>query len=176
MEKWYVMYTKPQKEAMVNRQLEDRGIETYFPFLQYNRGYNRGIRIEPFFPHYLFLYVDLQSRTAKDLNWLPGIRSILYIDNQPATVPDPVIAALRNRLQPYSAKVLNKAEALFQPGQKVQVISGPFEGIETIFQKHLSSHDRVQVLLKLLGTWTRVEMNVSQIKPSSVSNKLPMVA
>jgi transcription elongation factor/antiterminator RfaH len=170
---WHVIHTKPQKEPLVNRQLEDRGLETYFPFLQYERGYNRGIRVEAFFPHYLFLYIDLQSNAATDLRWLPGVRTILYVDNQPATVPESIIESLRLRLNPLNKRVLRKNEGLFKPGQKVLVAGGPFEGFEAIFQKELNGHERVQVLLKLLGAWTRTEISSNQLKPLSDSIQLP---
>ena len=45
------------------------------------------------------------------------------------------------------------------------VTSGPFEGFEAIFQKGLSGQDRVQILLKMLHTWTRVEIDVDQLEP-----------
>ena len=165
MQEWHVIYTNPQKETLVNCQLEDRGLETYFPFLQYDRGYGRGIRLEPFFPHYLFFKADLQSKRAHNLQWLPGIRSIVQVDGRPAIVPDNVIDGLRQRLKPYAKAVLRKSECLFKPGQKVLVSGGPFDGFEAIFQKGMSGEDRVQVLLKLLGAWTRTELSASQLRP-----------
>lgn len=177
MQQWYVMYTKPQKEALVNRQLEDRGVETYFPFLQFDRGYGRGIRIEPFFPHYLFFCANLEQPEIHALRWLPGVRSILYIDNVPATVPEPVILELQQRLQPVAKRVLHKSEWLFEPGQSVTITGGPFEGLEAIFQKGLSGQERAQVMLRMVGRWTRAEMDIRWLKPQGQAHVLiPTVA
>ena len=44
MQYWHVMYTKPNKETLVDSQLEDRGIETYFPYLRIERGYGSFVR------------------------------------------------------------------------------------------------------------------------------------
>ena len=150
---------------MVDCQLEDRGIETYFPYLKIDRGYGRGIRLEPFFPHYLFFKTDLTSAGAHGLQWLPGVRRIVHIGSRPATVPESIIEALRKRLRPYSDRALSKSEWLFKPGQMVVVTSGPFEGIEAVFQKSLNGRGRAQVLLQLVGTWTRAEIDTDHIKP-----------
>jgi len=165
MQQWHLVYTKPQREPLVNRQLEDRGLETFFPYLQYERGYGRGIRLEPFFPHYLFVKVDLQAKEANGLTWLAGVRSLVNFDGQPVRVPEPIVETLRMRLMPYSDKVLDRVELLFQPGDTVAVTTGPFAGMEGIFQKGLNGQQRVQILLKLLGGWTRVELDAKQIEP-----------
>jgi len=162
MENWYVIYTKPHKEPLVNRQLEDRDVEVFFPTLQFDRGYNRGIRLEPFFPHYLFVKTDLMSGIMGDLRWLAGV----HFENRPAIVPDAIIDLLRERLQPYEDKVLRRSEWLFKPGQRVIVTKGPFAGFEAIFQKGLNGSERAQILLKLLGSWNRAEINSRDLKPA----------
>ncbi|MEZ4867700.1 MAG: transcription termination/antitermination NusG family protein [Caldilineaceae bacterium] len=164
MEEWYLIYTKPHKEPIVNRQLEDRGVEVFFPTLQFDRGYNRGIRLEPFFPHYLFARLDLRSAGVGDLRWLMGVRTVVHFDARPAIVPDAVIEMLQERLQPYGAKVMRRSEWLFKPGQRVTIVNGPFAGFEALFQKGLNGTDRVQILLNMLGTWTRAEISSQDLK------------
>lgn len=144
----------------MDTQLEDRGFETYFPYLRIERGYGRGIRYEPYFPHYIFFRADLSSSEAYGIQWLPGVRRLVHVGDQPATVPQAIIDSLRERLEPYTERPLSRTEWLFKPGQKVLITDGPFEGFEAIFQKGLSGHDRVQVLLNLIGTWTRAELDV----------------
>ena len=95
---WYLIFTKPHKETLVVRQLEDRGFEVFFPTLQFERGYNRGIRLEPYFPHYLFARIDLQSGRTGDLRWLAGVRTIVHFGGGPAIVPDAVVETLRQSL------------------------------------------------------------------------------
>ena len=165
MEHWYLVYTKPQKEKFVIRQVEDRGFEVFYPILQFERGYSRGIRAEPYFPHYVFVRLDLESGFASNLRWLAGVRTIVHFGGGPAVVPDSVVDQLRQRLQPYEHKVLRKSEWLFKPGQRVLVTGGPFAGLEAVFQRGLKSSERVQILLHTLGAWTRTEINGRDIKP-----------
>jgi transcriptional antiterminator RfaH len=175
-EQWYVMHTNPKKEAFVNGLFLDRGLETFFPYLQFDRGYGRGIRIEPFFPNYLFFYGDLQSRFAYDLQFMPGVRGIVRFDGRPAAVPEVILEALRGRLRPYERSVLKKTEWLFKPGDRVLITSGPFDGFEAIFERGKSGQERAQIMLKVLGTWTRTEIDVRQLKSLGPSGRLPHAA
>jgi transcriptional antiterminator RfaH len=164
VQEWHLIYTKPHQEPLVNRQLEDRGLETFFPYLQYDRGYGRGVGLEAFFPHYLFVKVDLAAKEANGLTWLAGVRNLVSYDGRPVAVPEQVVAALQARLLPYADKVLDKKELLFQPGDQVAVVSGPFAGLEGVFQKGLKGPQRVQILLDLLGGWTRVDVDARQLE------------
>jgi transcriptional antiterminator RfaH len=165
MKLWYLLYTKPHKEPLVNRQLEDRGIDVFFPTLQFDRGYNRGIRLDPFFPHYLFAQIDMIGDRVGNLQWLVGMRTIVYFEGQPAIVPETVVDTLRQRLQPYENKVLRRGEWLFKPGQRVKITNGPFTGLEAIFQQGLKGAERVQILLDILGSSIRTEISSYDIKP-----------
>jgi transcriptional antiterminator RfaH len=169
MEQWYVLHVNPKKEAFVNGQLLDYEIETYFPYLQFERGYGRGIRIEPYFASYLFVHVDLNSPYTYALSSMPGVRDFVRFDGQPAIVPDLVMDSLRRRLRPYERKVLKKTEWLFKPGDKVLIAGGPLEGYEAIFERGKGSTERAKVLLKMLGTWTHAEIDVNYLKPLGVA-------
>ena len=165
MRQWYALYTKPHQETLVCRQLEDRGLEVFFPYVEYDRGYGRGTRVEPFFPHYLFVHVDLMAPEASTLQWLIGVRGLVRIGEQPATLPDQVITRLRERLAPYQEKILAKSEWLFKSGEQVEITEGPFAGFEAVFQHGLSGGHRVQILLNMMGSWTRAQLGIEQIKP-----------
>lgn len=160
---WHLIYTKPNQEPLVNRQLEARDLEVYFPVLQFERGHRRGIGLEPFFPHYLFVKVDLLSSHATGLRWLAGVRKIVEVDNQPVIVPEAVIESLHQRLDPMMKRVLRKSEWLFQPGQKVYITDGPFKHFSAVFQRGLSGEQRVQVLISFLGSTVRTSVNVDHL-------------
>jgi transcriptional antiterminator RfaH len=163
MQHWHAIYTQPHREVIVNRQLESRDLEVYFPVLQFDRGYGRGVRIEPFFPHYLFVKVDLMDPSAYGLRWLAGVRTIVETENEPVIIPDSVISALRQRLEPTTQRVMRKHEWLFRPGQKVVVTSGPFKGFDAVFQHGLNGDQRVQILVNCMSSALRLQVNVGQL-------------
>lgn len=94
--------------------------------------------------------------------WRPHARPLRWSSR---LVPDEVVAALQKRLQPYEEQVLHKAEWLYRPGDAVEIIAGPFVGLEAIFQKGIDGKERVQVLLDILGAWNRVELGTNEIAP-----------
>jgi transcriptional antiterminator RfaH len=163
MQHWHLIYTKPNKETLVVRQLEQRDLEVYFPALQFARTYNRGIALEPFFPHYVFVKIDLAASNATGIRWLAGVRTIVEIDSQPVIVPEAVIQSLHKRLDPVMTRVLRKSEWLFRPGQTVYITGGPLKGFSAVFQKGLSGEQRVQILLNFLGSSIRTTVNVDHI-------------
>lgn len=166
MRNWHLLYTKPHKELLVHAQLEDRGLEVFFPYLQLERGHRRGVRLEAFFPHYLFVNTDLMAAEASGLRSLPGMRKIVEFGGQPAVIPDEVVHDMRGRSDPYRDKILRKSEWLFKPGQHVEVVDGPFAGFEAVYQRSFNGGQRVQILLDMMGSWTRMQLGVDRIKPS----------
>lgn len=165
MQHWYTLYTKPHREPLVLRQLETRGLDAFFPCIRLERGHRRGVRMEPFFPHYLFVHTDLTAPEAAAIPWLIGMRNIVRVGEQPAIVPDQVIERLRAKLDPYQDKVLKRAEWIFKPGQQVEITSGPFAGFDAVFQQGLSGGRRVQILLNLMGAWTKTQLSADEVKP-----------
>lgn len=169
MEQWHLIYTKPGKETLVYAQFEHRGLDAYLPTLQFDRGYGRGIRVEPFFPHYLFIHINLAAQEATDLRWMPGVRAIVSFGSEPAVVPDGVIDTLQARLEPLEQKVIKKAEWLFKAGQEVRIVKGPLAGIQAVFHRGLGGGERVEILLNFLQGLNRATMDLDYIEaiPSS---------
>ncbi|RME59454.1 MAG: hypothetical protein D6790_10665 [Caldilineae bacterium] len=166
MDAWHLLYVKPHKEPQVNRLLQDRGVETFFPIVQIERGYGRGIRIEPFFPHYLFFRADLETPEGAAVRWQPGVRTIVHFGGRPAVVPDEVIAHLQARFVPLQEQVLHPAEWIYKPGQRVEIKAGPFAGLEAIFHRAVKGKDRAVILLNCLGAWNRAEVPLQHIAPA----------
>ena len=46
----------------------------------------------------------------------------------------------------------------FTLGERVAVTSGPFSGLEAIFQRYIPARQRCQVLLQILGRLAKVEV------------------
>jgi len=57
---------------------------------------------------------------------------------------------------------------LFQPGDRVVVMSGPFEGLSGLFQT-TSGRDRVAILLDILGGTSQVILRRDHIAPTQLA-------
>ncbi len=159
---WYVLYTKPNAEYRVARELERKGVETFLPLVKTvnpRRGYNSA----PLFPSYVFVRVDFAQLDMRLLRHTPGVRTLVQFDNRPAVVPDEAIAFIRERVE-----AINNVGGIpphdFKPGDKVYISSGPLAGLEAIFEGPLGPAKRVWVLIQFLGQINRAQVPVELLK------------
>jgi transcriptional antiterminator RfaH len=165
MVRWYAFQSKARKEQMLCEQLRIRNIEVYFPTICVQPINSRIIRIKPYFPGYVFGYIDLEKSDRSDLDWIPGAIGIVNIGGEPVSVPDHLIHVLRQHLEKFNASDTELSQK-FQRGDLVTVRGGAFTGYMGIFNTQLPGRDRVEVLLKMLqGSYMRVELPIEQITP-----------
>jgi transcriptional antiterminator RfaH len=164
MKMWYVIHSKPQKEALLCEQLSLRRIETYYPHIRVQPVNPRAHKIKPYFPGYLFICVDLIREITSSLRWMPGAISLVSFGDELATVPDELIQIIKlkvDRINDVGGEIFNGLEY----GDPIVIRDGPFKGYEAIFDVRISGARRVRVLLELLkGRQVRMELPVEQIE------------
>ncbi len=161
MQRWYALYTKPRKERQVDALLQEQGIETYLPTVQRKvRRRDRPDRVV-YFPCYLFARLDFDDTPRSSVDWMPGIRHIVSLGEQPAAVADEIVELVRSRLE----GIEEVGYGALRQGDRVRITSGPLRDLEAIFDQPLSAADRVRVLLDVMGRMTPVEIEHSQIAP-----------
>jgi len=151
---WACAQLEPQRERLATHCLALGGFEVYCPRLR-EQVRNRGrkiVRTPPLFPGYAFVLIVSAWWTAR---WSPGVRRLVMDGEQPARVPDEVIADIRSR-ERNGLVELPKPRGLMS-GMKVRVISGPLHDQIGLLAL-LKPHERVLVLLQLLGGQQRVEL------------------
>ena len=163
--KWYVLRTKPHKERPVYQMLlQEEELDVYFPALKVQPVNPRASKIRPYFPGYMFVYIDLDEQGDDALRWTPGTRGLVRFGGVPAPVPENLIVELQKRLAELQEKG-GQPENEFQQGDKVRIVDGPLAGYDAIFDTRLSGKDRVRLLLTLLSSHaTRVTMEKHQIE------------
>jgi len=163
---WYALRVKPHKERSVVEFLQSREVELFAPTVRVKPKNPRAAKRRPYFPGYLFVYADLQAEGVHALSWIPGTHGLVAFDDEPAIVPSHLIHELQHRIAQLDAQ--GGLEAVdFKRGQRVRIVSGPFEGYEAIFDMRLSGKERVQVLLRFLSDHPQpVQLNVTDIEKS----------
>ena len=106
----------------------------------------------PLFLGYLFVLVVLGWWDAR---WAAGVRHLVMDGEHPARVPDAVIAEIKSRERNGFVE-LPKLRG-FVPGMRVQVTGGLLCG-QIGLPGALRPHERVLVLLSMLGGEQRVEL------------------
>lgn len=159
MKRWYTLFTKPRREYQVSEILSEKGMETFVPTVLMRC---RGRLVErPFFPRYMFVRVDFNEVGLSQVQWTPGLTRIVSFGGGPSPVPEEIIDHLRMRLEQ-----INEGGTFspFKPGDRVRIKSGPLRDLEAVFDEHLSSQDRVRILINILGRITRAEISVDAIE------------
>jgi transcriptional antiterminator RfaH len=146
---WFVIHTKPRDEHRVKNHFQGMEIETLLPLcenFQYSHGRMSRV-INPLFSNYLFARLDLERHYYK-VKWTRGVNRILGVGNEPTPISEMVIQMLRDRMgDDDTVKLLED----LQEGDLVQITSGPLKDFIGVFQRRLSSGERVRILLNLIG-------------------------
>ena len=143
--------------------LQLAGFETYAPRIRQQR-VSRGRKIERrplLFVNYCFVRVVQQWWAA---HRTPGVLRLICAGDVPARVPDAIIAELRRRERGGLIE-LDPAAPRFRPGDRVRVTKGAFSG-HLARLVSIEPHERVAVLLALLGGRVRVELPEAGIEPA----------
>lgn len=166
---WYVLRSKPHKDVFLAEQLGLYGIETFAPRLRVQVVNPRARTVRPYFPGYVFTNVDMDKLGLSTLHYMPGSAGLVMFGGIPASVPDELISAIRQRVEDVNATGGELAEVL-RPGEMVYIRSGPFAGYEAVFDARLPGKERVRVLLQLLhDRQTQVELPAEQVVPQKQS-------
>jgi transcriptional antiterminator RfaH len=169
MVNWYVMHSKPRKEAFLCEQLLVHGIEAYLAAVRVDPVNPRARKMQPFFPGYLFIHVDLEQISISDLRWMPGAIGVVSYGGEPAYVTDGLVRAIQHQVECVNVTAKGYADR-FSSGDPVVIRDGIFAEYKAIFDCRLSGSDRVRVLLELLqGQKMRVELSARQLQPLTQS-------
>jgi transcriptional antiterminator RfaH len=127
-------------------------------------GNGRGVLL---FPGYLFL-VATSSRGWWRARWSPGVYRLILSGEEPAVLSDQIVNELKARENRHGFVVLpsrrrdNDGGAKFHPGDQVRIAHGVFSGLHGLAST-MRPHERVAVLLELLGGQRAVELAASAV-------------
>ena len=159
---WFAVNTKPRKEVLAERSLNQKNVETYLPRVEISR--RRGCRRydlkEPLFPGYLFIHTGSRPtfETVQTINWTLGVKRMVSIGKTPLLVPEEVVNLIKWRIGEGDINV-PKVEREFPPGSVVAVRHGAFYGLMGIVDRSIPSKERVRVFLDFMNRQTPVELD-----------------
>jgi transcriptional antiterminator RfaH len=140
---WYVINTKPKKEAQVERLFQEGGFTIYCPK---HRSENR---VKPFFPGYAFLSFEFPEQYQM-VKYTRGVKRIVGNDEGPIPIPEEVIRGLRAR-EKDDLIVLEKYGDEPGIGDEIEVMEGPLRGLKGVFKKEAGDRERVMILLNYVS-------------------------
>jgi transcription antitermination factor NusG len=163
-ERWYVLRSKPRKEATLFRFAQQHGHRVFYPRIPVKPVNPRASKVRPYFPGYMFVYTDLETVGESTFRWMPFSGGLVHVGGSPADVAEMTVAAIRTRIAEIWEAGGLKFDGL-KKGEKVLVREGMFEGYEGIFDATLSGRQRVRVFLKMLNDrFVPVELDAGTIE------------
>ena len=164
---WYLIHTKPSGETLAGRNLERQGYVAFLPrVVQTVRRAGRWLeRVGPLFPRYLYLRLNEGQQALGPVAFTLGVAAIVRFGSRYKVVTDRIVGDLQARAEPETGLHRLSLEPKLAAGMAVRVSSGPFDGLEGVFEREAGA-DRVVVLLKLLGQSSSVCVSVDSIELS----------
>lgn len=161
---WYVAHTKPRQEAVAERNLQRQGFVTYLPrHTSWKKRRGAWLRVQAAcFPRYLFFSPGNVRQGLDTVRSTIGVSALVRFGMAPATIGADVLAALHELEQRRNATAEAPGASPFVAGAAVCVDSGPLAGLVGIVAE--SSHERVAVMLSLLGREKRVVFGVEALR------------
>jgi len=157
---WLVAYTKPRAEKKLAEHATKIGLEVYLPLKRERRKWSdRWKWVEtPLIPSHLFVQMEPERRDQ--LYNSPGFVRFLFWLKRPALVKDDEIQTLKRWMNDFDHENVNVTN--FEPGQRIQVQSGPLMGR---FGKVAESRGQVlHLILDDLGLIIQVSVLETQIE------------
>jgi transcriptional antiterminator RfaH len=109
----------------------------------------------------MFVAIDMATQRWRSIQSTFGVARLVSNGDDPASVPEGVVRALRAREDDRGFVRLDSRPA-FAPGDKVRVLAGAFMDSAGLFNG-LADHDRVSILLEMLGRKVRVLLDADMV-------------
>tara|TARA_B110000046_G_scaffold64032_1_gene71531 strand:- start:453 stop:947 length:495 start_codon:yes stop_codon:yes gene_type:complete len=162
MESWFLLQTKPRQELRAVEHLERQGVSSFCPQISVER-LSRGKRVqaqEVLFPGYLFVSFNYQTITVTAIRSTRGVSHFVSALGAPVQVPQELIDGLRHRV---AVGDVEASPNLPQSGDKLEILDGPFRGLDAIFSQP-DGASRAIVLINLLNQQVAAVLPFNSLK------------
>lgn len=156
---WLVLRTRSHQENVVETGLQQKRINAYLPKRSVLRKWKdrRKIVQMPLFPGYVF--VQPSADQFENIRCIRGSCGLIFVGNKPAAVPEKDLEAITILVR--SGATLSVNPQLI-PGRRVEVIAGPFAGIQGELVR-IKSGDRLVINAHLLSSSVSVEVDAENV-------------
>ncbi len=174
--KWYVVHTysgyeQKAKAALEERvralKMEDKIGEVLVPVervQELGKGGQRKISSRKFFPGYIFVNMELTDETWHVIKETPKITGFVGHSTEPPEVPESEVHGITQQME--EGALRPKPKVLFEVGEAVKVVDGPFQDFNGTVEEVRPEKGKVRVLISIFGRATPVELDFVQVEKS----------
>ncbi|MFP6795941.1 MAG: transcription termination/antitermination protein NusG [Pseudomonadales bacterium] len=171
---WYVVHAYSGFEKNVARALSERielsDLQEHFgkvlvpteEVVEMRAGQKRRSE-RKFFPGYVLVEMDLNDETWHLVKETPRVMGFIGGKaDQPAPITEAEAGAILDRVEAGTDRAMPKT--VFEPGELVRVIDGPFNDFNGVVEKVNYEKSRLVVAVTIFGRSTPVELDFSQVE------------
>ncbi|HLH75645.1 MAG TPA: transcription termination/antitermination protein NusG [Candidatus Binataceae bacterium] len=177
--RWYVVHTYSGYEQKAKAALEQRLRSPEFAKLrdkigevlvpvesvqELGKGGQRKISSRKFFPGYIFVQMQLDDETWHFIKNTPKVTGFVGHATQPPEVPESEVREITQQME--EGALRPKPKVLFEVGEAVKVIDGPFQDFNGTVEEVRPEKGKVRVLISIFGRATPVELDFVQVEKS----------
>ena len=172
--RWYVVHAysnfehkvaEALKERVKSRSVEEKFGEILVPteeVVEIREGQKRKSD-RKFFPGYVLVQMEMDEDTWHLVKEVPKVLGFIGgTPDRPAPITDKEAMAILRRVEEGVEKP--RPKVLFEPGEVVRVIHGPFNDFNGVVESVNYEKNRLQVAVQILGRSTPVELDFSQVE------------
>lgn len=177
---WYVLRVTYQREITASKALEELQIEHYVPTvrtrIRNEKGVSIGWKTEPLIHNYIFVHDSYENILTLKQTKLDYLRFMMGKDakgmlNEPQYVPDKQMADFMKVVRTMGSKPVDPDIDL-RKGDKVRILTGPFEGVEGIYVRMPNRHEkRVVIKIEGIAAVATVALNASDVEKIEVKTE-----
>jgi transcriptional antiterminator NusG len=171
---WYVVHAYSQYENSVKKALTERikraGLEAKFgqilvpteEVMEIKDGVKR-MTERKFFPGYVLVQMAMDEETWHLVKSTPKVMGFIGgTPDKPAPISDKEAKRILNQVEESVEKP--KPKTLYEPGEGIRVIDGPFADFTGVVEEVNYEKNRLRVAVLIFGRSTPVELEFSQVE------------
>ncbi len=172
--RWYVVHAYSQYEKKVKKSLEERivraGLEDQFgqilvpteEVVEIRDGSKRTTE-RKFFPGYVLVEMDMNEDTWHLVKSVPKVMGFIGgTTDRPAPISQAEADKILNQVE--ESVEAPKPKTLFEPGESVRVLDGPFADFSGAVEEVNYEKSKLRVAVLIFGRSTPVELDFSQVE------------
>jgi transcriptional antiterminator NusG len=172
--RWYVVHAYSQYENQVMKALKERvaraGLEEQFgeilvpteEVVEIKDGMRRTTE-RKFFPGYVLVQMEMNEQTWHLVKSTPKVLGFIGgTPDKPAPITEKEASQILSRVEESVEKP--KPKTLYEPGEAVRVIDGPFADFSGVVEEVNYDKNRLRVAVLIFGRSTPVELEFAQVE------------
>lgn len=174
---WYVVHTYSGYEHKAKAALEERAralgkadcfgeilvpAEKVVELVKGRKGAVKKTSSRKFFPGYILVNMELNDETWHVVKSTPKITGFVGGATQPSPISEEEVREITQQMQEGAARP--KPKVLFESGEQVKVIDGPFQDFNGVVEDVRPEKGKVRVLISIFGRATPVELDFVQVE------------